>query len=139
MTGINRFINLNKDGFNMSVGEKGGLLSGGQKQAVTIARAVISKPKILLLDEPTSSMDQLSERNMLVNLFNELKDTTVIFITHRPSVLKHVDRILVFKDGKVFKQVDPKTQNLKKNESSQNQRQMDQNLFITQEKTKSLR
>ena len=121
VTGINRFVNLNKDGFNMSVGEKGGLLSGGQKQAVTIARAVISKPKILLLDEPTSSMDQLSERNLLVNLFNELKDTTVIFITHRPSVLKHVDRILVFKDGKVFKQVDPKTQNFKKNESSQNQ------------------
>ena len=88
--------------------KKGGLLSGGQKQALTIARAVIRKPKILLLDEPTSAMDQLSEKNLITNLFNELKDTTVIFITHRPSVLEFVDRILVLKDGKVFKQIDPK-------------------------------
>ena len=107
-TGINRFIDANKDGYNMYVGEKGGLLSGGQKQALTIARAVIRKPKILLLDEPTSAMDQLSEKNLITNLFNELKDTTVIFITHRPSVLEFVDRILVLKDGKVFKQIDPK-------------------------------
>ena len=92
----------------MFVGEKGGLLSGGQKQALTIARAVIRKPRILLLDEPTSSMDQLSEKNLITNLFNKLKDTTVIFITHRPSVLEFVDRILVLKDGKVFKQIDPK-------------------------------
>ena len=54
-------------------------------------------------------MDQLSEKNLITNLFNELKDTTVIFITHRPSVLEFVDRILVLKDGKVFKQIDPKT------------------------------
>ena len=67
-TGINRFIDANKDGYNMYVGEKGGLLSGGQKQALTIARAVIRKPKILLLDEPTSAMDQLSEKNLITNL-----------------------------------------------------------------------
>ena len=81
--------------------ENGRELSGGQRQALTLARAIVRKPKILLLDEPTSSMDQSTEKLVIDNLNTYFSDQTVILVTHRMSLLKMVDRVIALDDGKV--------------------------------------
>jgi len=83
------------------VGERGESLSGGQRQGVAIARAVISNPAILLLDEPTSSMDYSSEDDIKRRLIDFAKDKTVVLISHRTSLLDMVDRIIVMDGGKI--------------------------------------
>ena len=76
-------------------------LSGGQKQSVAIARALVHDPAILLLDEPTSSMDNASEEAFKANLRKEAKGKTMLVVTHRTSLLSLVDRIIVMDGGKV--------------------------------------
>jgi ATP-binding cassette subfamily C protein LapB len=79
----------------------GGLLSGGQRQLVALARCLITKPQILLMDEPTSSMDAQSEVMFLRQLKEAAGTRTLIMVTHRPAVLELVDRILVVDGGKI--------------------------------------
>jgi len=83
------------------VGERGSRLSGGQRQSVGIARAVIHEPAILLLDEPTSAMDQSTERTIKTRLAAFQQGRTTILITHRTSLLELVDRIIVLDQGRV--------------------------------------
>lgn len=99
--GILGLVNQHPQGFDMLVGERGESLSGGQRQGVAIARAVINNPAILLLDEPTSSMDYSSEDDIKRRLSEFAQDKTVVLISHRTSLLDLVDRIIVMDGGKI--------------------------------------
>ena len=101
--GIATFISRHPKGFDMQVGENGNALSAGQKQSVTIARLLLTKPKIIFLDEPSGAMDLLSERNLIKNLKETMSpETTLILATHRYSMLELVDRLIVLDNGKVI-------------------------------------
>ena len=101
LAGVSDFVNRHPDGFKMMVAERGEGLSGGQRQAISIARALVRKPPILLFDEPTSSMDARSERNLIARLKETQLNCTMIVITHRTSLLALVDRVIVIDDGKI--------------------------------------
>lgn len=100
--GIDEFINLHPKGYDMAIGERGETLSGGQKQGVGIARAVIHNPPILLLDEPTSAMDYSGEETVKQRLMAETAGKTLILISHRASLFDLVDRIIVIDGGRVM-------------------------------------
>lgn len=99
--GILEFVNNHPKGFDMTVGERGESLSGGQRQAVAIARSTINDPPILLMDEPTGSMDHSSEEEIKQRLRTFAAGKTLIVVTHRTSLLELVDRIIVIDGGKV--------------------------------------
>lgn len=101
ISGMEELINAHPQGVDMQVGERGSRLSGGQRQSVGIARAVIHEPAILLLDEPTSAMDQSTERTIKTRLAAFQQGRTTILITHRTSLLELVDRIIVLDQGRV--------------------------------------
>ncbi len=100
--GIIEFVNNHPKGFDMTVGERGESLSGGQRQAVAISRAVINDPPILLMDEPTGSMDHSSEEEIKQQLSTYAAGKTMIIITHRTSLLDLVERIIVIDAGKIM-------------------------------------
>ena len=100
--GILSLVNQHPKGFDMLVGERGESLSGGQRQGVAIARAVINDPPILLLDEPTSSMDFSSEDDIKRRLGEYAQGKTVILISHRTSLLDLADRIIVMDGGRIM-------------------------------------
>lgn len=99
--GILEYVNLHPKGFDMAVGERGESLSGGQRQAVALARAAINDPPILLMDEPTGSMDHSSEEGVKQRLRTYANGKTMIVVTHRTSLLDLVDRIIVVDAGKI--------------------------------------
>ena len=99
--GIIGLVNQHPQGFDMVVGERGESLSGGQRQGVAIARAVINDPPILLLDEPTSSMDHSSEEDIKRRLTEFARGKTVLLISHRTSLLDLADRIIVMDGGRI--------------------------------------
>jgi len=99
--GIDEFVNMHPKGFDMAVGERGETLSGGQKQGVGIARAVLGNPSILLLDEPTSAMDHSGEEAVKKRLMEVAVGKSLLVITHRSSLFDLVDRIIVIDGGKV--------------------------------------
>lgn len=99
MTGVSDIVTAHPMGFGMPVSERGENFSGGQKQAIALARAILSRPDVLLLDEPTSGMDMGSERTILQALIPAMEGRTVIIVTHRPAVLKYVDRVIVMDEG----------------------------------------
>jgi ATP-binding cassette subfamily B protein len=86
------------------LGERGITLSGGQKQRVSIARAIIRKPKILILDDSLSAVDTKTEHNILSSLQHIMKDCTTMIISHRVSSAKLADHILVLDDGRIIEQ-----------------------------------
>lgn len=95
------FIQNLDEGYNSNIGEHGGKLSGGQRQRLSLARAILKDPKILILDEATSQIDPESEILIHETLTEFIKGRTTIIVTHRLSTLELVDRILVMNDGKV--------------------------------------
>lgn len=101
IAGLLPLVNAHPKGFDMLVGERGESLSGGQRQGVAIARAVINEPPILLLDEPTSSMDHSSEEDIKRRLTQFAQGKTVVLISHRTSLLDLVDRIIVMDAGRI--------------------------------------
>jgi ATP-binding cassette subfamily C protein LapB len=102
LAGVETFIAGHPQGYDMMIAEGGRSLSGGQKQAIGLARVLIRKPKVLILDEPTAHFDVRSEAEFLDRLKNLAKgEMTIIVSTHRPSLLSLVDRILVFDNGKI--------------------------------------
>lgn len=102
IAGISEFVNTHPRGFDMLIGERGESLSGGQRQGVALARAVISDPSILLLDEPTASMDHSTEEDIKRRLGEFAHGRTLILVTHRTSLLDLVDRIIVLDSGKLM-------------------------------------
>lgn len=99
--GLQEFITGHPMGYDLPVGERGDGLSGGQRQAVALARALLKRPNMLVLDEPTSSMDTSSEKHVIDTLPNYLRDKTIVLITHRVSLLHLVDRLIVLDQGRV--------------------------------------
>ena len=95
------FISLLPDGYNTMVGERGIKLSGGQRQRVAIARAILKNAKLVILDEATSQLDSLTEEAIQNSLWHLMESKTTIVIAHRLSTLLHMDRILVFEQGKI--------------------------------------
>ncbi|MDO5562687.1 MAG: ABC transporter ATP-binding protein [Synergistaceae bacterium] len=104
IAGIYDFIDSLPDRFDTEVGERGVTLSGGQRQRVAIARAVVRDPKILIMDEATSSLDALVEQQVQEAMHNAMKGRSSIVIAHRLSTIKDADRILVLNSGKVSEQ-----------------------------------
>jgi len=101
LSGIVELVNQHPEGFDMLVGERGESLSGGQRQGVAIARAMINDPSILLLDEPTSSMDHSSEEDIKKRLQQFVPGKTVVLVSHRTSLLDLVERIIVMDAGRI--------------------------------------
>ena len=102
LTGLDRLVAEHPLGWDLPVGERGGLLSGGQRQLVALARALVTAPQVLLMDEPTSSMDAQSEILFLQRLQAAAGQRTLVMVTHRPAVLALVDRLIVVDGGKVM-------------------------------------
>jgi ATP-binding cassette subfamily C protein LapB len=101
LAGVTDFVKGHPAGFDWQVGERGMNLSGGQRQAVTIARALLLDPEILILDEPTSAMDNNAEALLRQRLKDSLEEKTLLLFTHRTSLLHLVDRVVVMDAGKV--------------------------------------
>jgi len=101
VAGLGEFINRHPRGFDMPVGERGEMLSGGQRQGVGLARAVLHNAPLLLLDEPTSAMDFSTESQITARVTAFAADKTVVLVTHRTSMLAMVTRVIVIDGGKV--------------------------------------
>jgi subfamily B ATP-binding cassette protein MsbA len=95
------FIEASADGYQTVIGDRGSKLSGGQRQRLSIARAVLKNPPILILDEATSALDNESEKMVQSALGNLMKNRTVLVIAHRLSTIQHADRILVVDKGEI--------------------------------------
>ena len=93
------FISQMENGYQTTIGERGAKLSGGQRQRLSIARAVLKNPPILILDEATSALDSESEKLVQDALFNLMKNRTSIVIAHRLSTIQHADEIIVIQNG----------------------------------------
>ena len=102
IAGLGEFVNRHPRGFDMAVGERGESLSGGQRQGVGIARAVLHNAPILLLDEPTSAMDFSTEAHVTAQLTEFARGKTMILVTHRTSLLPLATRVIVIDQGKVM-------------------------------------
>jgi ATP-binding cassette subfamily C protein LapB len=101
VAGLDNLVSQHAHGLELPVGERGEWLSGGQRQAVAVARAVLRAPSVLLLDEPTNAMDASSEARLKVGLASVAEGRTLIVITHRASLLDLVDRLVVLDRGRV--------------------------------------
>lgn len=102
LAGVEEFVRRYPAGYDTNVGERGSALSGGQRQAVALARVLIGDPQVIYLDEPSSAMDLASERQLIDQLRKALRpDQTVIVSTHRYSMLELIDRLVVIANGKV--------------------------------------
>ncbi|ADG94233.1 type I secretion system ATPase [Arcobacter nitrofigilis DSM 7299] len=102
IAGVHDFLGKHESGYDLIVGERGEGLSGGERQSVTLARAILTNPNIMILDEPTNSMDGQSEEIFKRRIKDIVRDKTLILVTHRPSVLSLVDRLIVMDDGKII-------------------------------------
>lgn len=112
------FIKKHPKGYEMPIGERGQGLSGGQRQSIGIARAFLLDSPIMLLDEPSNAMDQMTEAKLLDNMSAALKTKTTLIITQKMTLLKIVDRVIVMNEGKIFIDA-PKEEALKKLQNNQ--------------------
>lgn len=101
IAGVDEFAAEHPQGYEMPIGERGESLSGGQRQSIAVARALIQDPPILLLDEPSSNLDNQSEALLKTRLKESSADKTIVLVTHRTALLELVDRLIVIDAGKV--------------------------------------
>ncbi len=102
ISGVHDFLGKHEAGYDFIVGERGEGLSGGERQAITLARALVGNPHFMILDEPTNSMDKQTEKAFIKRLNSILSNQTVIVVTHKFSLLSIVDRVIVLDDGKII-------------------------------------
>jgi ATP-binding cassette subfamily C protein LapB len=101
LAGLADFVDQHPEGYDLNVGERGLRLSGGQRQGVAIARALLNQGRLLLLDEPTSGMDNTTESIFIDALAPSLDGKTVVLITHKSTMLRLIDRLIVINEGKI--------------------------------------
>jgi ATP-binding cassette subfamily B protein len=99
--GIHDTIDALPDGYSTILGEAGRTLSGGQRQRLALARALVVDPPVLLIDDPTSAVDALREREMARALGPALKGRTAVIVSRRPAILRLADRVVLLEDGRV--------------------------------------
>jgi ATP-binding cassette subfamily C protein LapB len=102
LSGVKEFVDRHPLGFDRAVGERGQALSGGQRQSIGIARALLNNPSMVLLDEPTNGMDNSTETLIKDNLSHELQNKTLLLVTHKTSLLSLVDRVIVLDGGRLI-------------------------------------
>jgi len=102
LAGVHEFVRLHPKGYELQVGERGQNLSGGQRQNVALARALLLDPPILLLDEPTSAMDNTGEERLKQRLSAVIGTKTLLLVTHRASMLSLVDRLIIVDRGQII-------------------------------------
>ena len=102
ISGVHEFISRHPMGYDAPVGEHGEGLSGGQRQAIALARAMLLKPRIMVCDEPTNAMDIQAEESFRKYIAEQVKDKTLILITHKHNLLPLVDRIILLDQGKLI-------------------------------------
>ena len=100
--GVDTFVNQLPLGFDTQVGEAGGLLSGGQRQAIALGRAVLMDEPVLILDEPTNSFDNTTESIVKKNLYQYSRDRTLLLVTHKAPMLDLVERLIVMDQGRII-------------------------------------
>jgi ATP-binding cassette subfamily B protein len=96
------FIDRNPDGFEARIGERGRLISGGERQRLAVARALLKDPPILILDEATGALDPVTEQRVTAALDEVMKGRTTFVIAHRLATIRNASRILVFKEGRII-------------------------------------
>jgi len=102
LAGVHDFLGKHEAGYDLVVGERGEGLSGGERQSVTLARALLSNPSILIMDEPTNSMDRQTEVQFIKKMESiKRADQTLIIVTHKTSLLTLVDRVIIVDEGKI--------------------------------------
>jgi ATP-binding cassette subfamily C protein LapB len=101
ISGTHEFMGQIANGYDLRLADRGDGLSGGQRQSIAIARALVGRPPIMVMDEPSSAMDAQSEGALIQRLREELKGRTLVLITHRPPLLQLVDRIILMDKGKI--------------------------------------
>ena len=101
LSGTHSFMGTIANGYDLRLADRGEGLSGGQRQSIALARALAGRPPVLVFDEPTSAMDAQTETGLIQRLRDELKDRTLVLITHRPPLLALVSRILLIERGRV--------------------------------------
>ncbi len=114
ISGVDDFVGAHPKGYDLEIKERGVGLSGGQRQTINLARSLIHDPKILLLDEPTSSMDQGTEKKVVNGLAEACKDKTMLIVTHRNPIFSMVDRVLVLENGQIVADQTPEQLGIKK-------------------------
>jgi ATP-binding cassette subfamily C protein LapB len=102
VVGLSNLVRRHKKGLDMEIGERGDGLSGGEKKSLTIARGLASDTAVLLADEPTDSIDTQTEKYIIEKMAGFIKNKTLVVVTHKPSILKLVDRILVVDAGRII-------------------------------------
>ncbi|XP_051899583.1 antigen peptide transporter 1 [Pristis pectinata] len=105
--GAHGFVTALKDGYSTDAGERGGQLSGGQKQRVAIARALIREPRVLILDDATSCLDNETEHLVHQSVYSRAAERAVLVIAHRPSTMERADRVVVLEGGAVVEEGSP--------------------------------
>jgi ATP-binding cassette subfamily C protein LapB len=101
LSGAHGFMGSITNGYDLRLADRGEGLSGGQRQSITIARALVGSPPILLFDEPTSAMDAQTENGLIDRLQVEMEGRTMILVSHRNALLRLVDRIIIVEGGKI--------------------------------------
>lgn len=107
VSGVDDFVSVHPQGYDMQLKERGEGLSGGQRQSLNLARALLHNPNLLVLDEPTSSMDTATEKTVLDRLRHWSGNRTMIMITHRNTILELADRVIVLDKGRILADTTP--------------------------------
>ena len=102
VSGVASFVHTHPNGYEMPIGERGAGLSGGQRQSVGIARALMQESSVMILDEPTNAMDQTTEAQLMKSLQTELEDKSLLLVTQKFTVLSLVERVIVMHNGQLI-------------------------------------
>jgi ATP-binding cassette subfamily C protein LapB len=124
LSGVMEFLRDTQHGLDTQVGERGEALSGGQQQAVAVARALLFDPPVMILDEPTASMDPASENRLMRRLHHITQDRTVILITHKGSMLQLCDRLILMDRARILAD-GPRDEVIKRLQSGEFKRSID--------------